>query len=203
MFVIDGDHVHLREGAHAIISATTAVAKVAAAAAAPSSLGTNWPPTVAITPVAQSQVQRSRKNATPLFMGTKEGVGSAGLHTKQESLFSHAQINGGHQLHQGFIGKDVFGERQGALQQSRNVTFSNVRNSNGQKMTSLGSRSDGPASNAGKSPALDFVEISSASYGASAATRKNDLMYGGRQGVRYSFHMLFFLPAVIPGVSQL
>lgn len=185
LFVIDGDFVHLREGAHAIISATTAVAKVAAAAAAPSSLGTSWPPTVAITPVAQSQQQRLRKNVAPIFIGTKEGAVSTGIHSKQESLFSHPQINGVHQLHQGFLGKDVFGEKQAPSQQPRNVSFNGVRNSNGQKiMSALGSRSDGIPSNAGNANVLDFVEISSAPYGAPAAARKNDIVYGGRQGAR-------------------
>eukprot|EP01018_Ginkgo_biloba_P007136 Gb_40367 [translate_table: standard] len=62
LFIIEGEFVHLREGAHAMISATTAVAKVAAAAAAAaaaSPVGSAWSPTVAVTPVAQ--VHRSRK----------------------------------------------------------------------------------------------------------------------------------------------
>ncbi|CAN6449582.1 unnamed protein product [Victoria cruziana] len=58
LFVIEGDFVHLREGAQAIISATTAVAKVAAAAAAlPSSSACLS--TVSVTPAAQ--IQRLRK----------------------------------------------------------------------------------------------------------------------------------------------
>eukprot|EP00250_Pteridium_aquilinum_P012033 c20468_g1_i1 orf=723-3836(-) len=184
LFVIDGDFVHLREGAHAIITATTAVARVAAAAAAPSSLSTNWPPTVAITPVAQSQLQRTRKNAVPSFFG-KEGPGSTGVHTKQESLFSHLQINGGHQFHQGFIGKDAQGVKQAPQHQPRIVTFNGVMNSNSQKgMSVLGSRSEGIPPNAGNTNALDFVDISSDPYGAYAATRKSDAVYGGRQGAR-------------------
>ena len=58
MFVIEGDLIHLREGAHATISATTAVEKVAAAA---SPIGTGWLTTVEVTPVTQSQVPRLRK----------------------------------------------------------------------------------------------------------------------------------------------
>eukprot|EP00252_Welwitschia_mirabilis_P005813 TRINITY_DN1640_c0_g1_i2.p1 TRINITY_DN1640_c0_g1~~TRINITY_DN1640_c0_g1_i2.p1 ORF type:complete len:854 (+),score=213.93 TRINITY_DN1640_c0_g1_i2:292-2853(+) len=62
LFVVEGDFVHLREGAHATISATTAVAKVAAAAAAAASpVGMSRMPTVAVTPVAQSQIHRLRK----------------------------------------------------------------------------------------------------------------------------------------------
>ncbi|XP_024531929.1 uncharacterized protein LOC112346663 isoform X2 [Selaginella moellendorffii] len=59
LFVVEGDYVFLREGAHAIVSATTAVAK--AAAAVPSSR-TVQAPTVALTPVAQAQSQRSRSS---------------------------------------------------------------------------------------------------------------------------------------------
>lgn len=61
LFVIDGDHIHLREGAHAKVSATTAVAKASAAAAAANPVGLDRLPTVAVTPVAQvSQLQRGR-----------------------------------------------------------------------------------------------------------------------------------------------
>ncbi|KAJ6802281.1 uncharacterized protein M6B38_194500 [Iris pallida] len=55
LFVIEGDSIHLREGAQEIISATTAFAKVAAAAAAaPSAHYSSLFPSVALTPVAQS-----------------------------------------------------------------------------------------------------------------------------------------------------
>ncbi|XP_010267437.1 PREDICTED: uncharacterized protein LOC104604674 isoform X3 [Nelumbo nucifera] len=51
LFVIQGDFIQLREGAQEIISATAAVAKVAAAASAPYS---SLMPSVAVTPMAQS-----------------------------------------------------------------------------------------------------------------------------------------------------
>ncbi|KAJ6807466.1 uncharacterized protein M6B38_170285 [Iris pallida] len=55
LFVIEGDFIHLREGAQEIISATTAFAKVAAAAASSSSASySSMFPSVALTPVAQS-----------------------------------------------------------------------------------------------------------------------------------------------------
>jgi hypothetical protein len=55
LFVIEGDFIHLREGAQQIISATTAAAKIAAvASSAPYSLL----PSVAVTPVAQSTRQK-------------------------------------------------------------------------------------------------------------------------------------------------
>ncbi|MQM08256.1 hypothetical protein Taro_041109 [Colocasia esculenta] len=53
LFVIEGDFIHLREGAQEIISATTAVAKVAAAAAAFTPYSSMLP-SVAVTPVAQA-----------------------------------------------------------------------------------------------------------------------------------------------------
>ncbi|KAH0464836.1 hypothetical protein IEQ34_004939 [Dendrobium chrysotoxum] len=54
LFVIEGDFIHLREGAQEIISATAAVAKVAAAAAASSVSYSSLVPSVAVTPVSQS-----------------------------------------------------------------------------------------------------------------------------------------------------
>ncbi|XVE58288.1 hypothetical protein DITRI_Ditri04bG0158400 [Diplodiscus trichospermus] len=53
LFVIEGDYIQLREGAQEMIAATAAVAKVAAAAAA-SSPYSSFLPTVAVTPMAQS-----------------------------------------------------------------------------------------------------------------------------------------------------
>ncbi|CAK8567667.1 unnamed protein product [Lathyrus sativus] len=52
LFLIEGDLIQLREGAHKMIAATAAVAKVAAAAAA-SSPYSSYMPTVAVTPMAQ------------------------------------------------------------------------------------------------------------------------------------------------------
>ncbi|KAL8538157.1 hypothetical protein ACS0TY_000208 [Phlomoides rotata] len=56
LFLIEGDYIQLREGAQRIIAATAAAAKVAAAAAAaaPSSFS-QLMPSVALTPMAQSQ----------------------------------------------------------------------------------------------------------------------------------------------------
>eukprot|EP00268_Persea_americana_P045774 TRINITY_DN4687_c0_g1_i19.p1 TRINITY_DN4687_c0_g1~~TRINITY_DN4687_c0_g1_i19.p1 ORF type:complete len:457 (-),score=101.98 TRINITY_DN4687_c0_g1_i19:135-1505(-) len=51
LFVIEGDFIHLRDGAQEIISVTTAAAKVAAAASAPYSSSLS---SVAITPVAET-----------------------------------------------------------------------------------------------------------------------------------------------------
>lgn len=51
LFVIEGDFIHVRDGAQKIVSATTAAAKVAAAAAV-SSPYSSLVPSVAVTPVA-------------------------------------------------------------------------------------------------------------------------------------------------------
>lgn len=53
LFVIEGDFIHLREGAQEIISATTAAAKVAAAAAVSTPYSSSLL-SVAVTPVAQT-----------------------------------------------------------------------------------------------------------------------------------------------------
>ncbi|KAL2642350.1 hypothetical protein R1flu_009937 [Riccia fluitans] len=60
LFVIEDDFIYLREGAHATVAATTAMAKAAAAAAAIPPSGPSRMPNVAVTPVAQPQVQRGR-----------------------------------------------------------------------------------------------------------------------------------------------
>uniref|UniRef100_A0A7I4B983 DUF7725 domain-containing protein n=1 Tax=Physcomitrium patens TaxID=3218 RepID=A0A7I4B983_PHYPA len=58
-FVIEGDYIYLSEGVHDKVSATTAVAKGAAGAAAASPVGLDRLPSVAVTSVAQaSQLQR-------------------------------------------------------------------------------------------------------------------------------------------------
>ncbi|KAJ7965274.1 Reticulocyte-binding 2 a [Quillaja saponaria] len=53
LFMIEGDYIQLREGAQKMVAATAAFAKVAAAAAA-SSPYSSFFPTVAVTPMAQS-----------------------------------------------------------------------------------------------------------------------------------------------------
>ncbi|TKW11556.1 hypothetical protein SEVIR_6G239600v4 [Setaria viridis] len=57
LFVIEGDFIHLREGAQQIISATTAAAKIVAATAS-SAPYSSLLPSVAVTPVAQSTRQK-------------------------------------------------------------------------------------------------------------------------------------------------
>ncbi|XP_008646685.1 uncharacterized protein [Zea mays] len=59
LFVIEGDFIHLRDGAQQIISATTAAAKIAAATASSASYSSLLP-SVAVTPVAQNTRQKRR-----------------------------------------------------------------------------------------------------------------------------------------------
>lgn len=67
LFVIEGDYIYLKEGAHAKVAAKTAVAKAAAAAAAAGPLGPARLPAVAVTPVAQgSQGQRGKPIKVPI-----------------------------------------------------------------------------------------------------------------------------------------
>jgi hypothetical protein len=70
LFVIEGDFIHLREGAQQIISATTAAAKIAAATAS-SAPYSSLLPSVAVTPVAQNTRQkRGPANAIPSRNGS-------------------------------------------------------------------------------------------------------------------------------------
>uniref|UniRef100_A0A1D1YK66 Reticulocyte-binding protein 2 a n=1 Tax=Anthurium amnicola TaxID=1678845 RepID=A0A1D1YK66_9ARAE len=70
LFVIEGDFIHLREGAQEMISTTTAFAKVAAAAAA-SKPYSSMLPSVAVTPVAQPHRVRKDSSAE---MKTGKGI---------------------------------------------------------------------------------------------------------------------------------
>ena len=143
LFVIDGDFVHLREGAHAIISATTAVAKVAAAAAGPSSTGTNWPPAVALTPVGHAQNQRAQNVTIPLHMGSKlESSGAGG--TWESSFYQQ-------QTHQNFIGHDNMRESLASqYQQSTSAFANNTLKSDGHFLSTIASNIDKTSSSANR-----------------------------------------------------
>jgi hypothetical protein len=68
--VIEGDFIHLREGAQQIISTTTAAAKIAAATAS-SAPYSSLLPSVAVTPVAQNtRKKRGPANAIPTRNGS-------------------------------------------------------------------------------------------------------------------------------------
>ncbi|KAL5726765.1 hypothetical protein ACHQM5_000028 [Ranunculus cassubicifolius] len=61
LFVIEEDFIQLREGAQEMISASAAIAKVSAAAAASAPYSSTILPSVAVTPMAQSHHQRPKK----------------------------------------------------------------------------------------------------------------------------------------------
>ncbi|KAI3899410.1 hypothetical protein MKW92_035992 [Papaver armeniacum] len=90
LFVVDGDFIHLREGAQEIISATAAVAKVAAAAAA-SAAYSSFLPSVAVTPIAQS----NRLKKVPSIESEHVKIGSA----KPSFSASSAQIRPSNGVH--------------------------------------------------------------------------------------------------------
>ncbi|OVA14768.1 hypothetical protein BVC80_1819g95 [Macleaya cordata] len=94
LFVIDGDFIHLREGAQEIISATAAVAKVAAAAAA-SAPYSSLLPSVAVTPMAQSH--RLKKVASidskPVKIGSTEPSVSAPADVGNKPSHNSALLN--------------------------------------------------------------------------------------------------------------
>lgn len=73
MFVIEGDYIHLCEGAQEIISATAAVAKVAAAAASSAPYSSLFP-SVAVTPISQSN-----RNKKSLSMDSKPFISASFL----------------------------------------------------------------------------------------------------------------------------
>lgn len=95
LFVIQGDFVHLREGAKEIISASTAVAKVAAAAAsfAPYS---SVLPSVAVTPVAQTHRQRKDSTAELKAGRSIPSPDPSGLVYPGDFSRAPPQIPGGH-----------------------------------------------------------------------------------------------------------
>ncbi|XP_064946346.1 uncharacterized protein LOC103970782 isoform X2 [Musa acuminata AAA Group] len=77
LFVIEGDFIHLREGAQQIISATAAVAKVAAASAS-SAPYTSLLHSVAVTPVAQISRQKMAQSIESKVANTMpSAVGAA------------------------------------------------------------------------------------------------------------------------------
>ncbi|GER29593.1 myosin [Striga asiatica] len=73
LFSIEGDYIHLREGAQQLIAATAAVAEVAAAAP---SFYSSFFPSVVVTPMAQSR-QRLKMANFPEPVGPNRAVGAA------------------------------------------------------------------------------------------------------------------------------
>ncbi|KAG0462071.1 hypothetical protein HPP92_020547 [Vanilla planifolia] len=90
LFVIEGDHIHLREGAQEIISATAAVAKVAAAAvSAPYS---SLFPSVAVTPVSQSNRHRKALSVNPNPLNSASFSEGSALNNNWDSSDKYTQV---------------------------------------------------------------------------------------------------------------
>nr|XP_029117926.1 uncharacterized protein LOC105035945 isoform X3 [Elaeis guineensis] len=92
LFVIEGDYIHLREGAQEIISATTAVAKVAAAAAS-SVPYSSLLPSVAVTPVAQNNRQKKLLSVDPKIANSVSFMEGAALTNLGDSYDKHSEIS--------------------------------------------------------------------------------------------------------------
>ncbi|CAA6666675.1 unnamed protein product [Spirodela intermedia] len=107
LFVIKGDFIHLREGAKEIISASTAVAKVAAAAAsfAPYS---SVLPSVAVTPVAQTHRQRKDSTAELKAGRSIPNPDPSGLVYPGDFSRAPSQISTGHGQRQNGVNLDIF-----------------------------------------------------------------------------------------------
>ncbi|KAF5185627.1 hypothetical protein FRX31_024787 [Thalictrum thalictroides] len=106
LFVIEGDVIQLREGAQEIISATAAIAKVAAAAAA-SAPYSSVLPSVAVTPMAQTQ--RLKKvpsiDSKPGKIGSSDALlalADTGDKFSQQSRMQNQHPNGVYNISQGF-----------------------------------------------------------------------------------------------------
>lgn len=99
LFVVEGDFIHLREGAQEIISATTALAKVAAAAAVASPSYSSSFTSIAVTPMAQNL--RLKKPSQPSVVKDRKsndncsnmvhGLVNVQISGKQKD---HLEING-------------------------------------------------------------------------------------------------------------
>ncbi|KAJ4835902.1 hypothetical protein Tsubulata_006162 [Turnera subulata] len=94
LFLIEGDYIQLREGAQQRISATAAVAKVAAAAA--SSTYSSFLPSMAVTPIAQShrlkKTQSSEiKHPNGVTLGVAGGISNVKILSKSKEA---QELNG-------------------------------------------------------------------------------------------------------------
>ncbi|XP_048325351.1 uncharacterized protein LOC107414965 isoform X3 [Ziziphus jujuba] len=84
LFVIEGEYIHLREGAQEMIAATAAVAKVAAAAAASSPYSSSLP-SVAVTPMAQNhRVRKQNQQPNGVGFGVSGGLANVKILSKSK-----------------------------------------------------------------------------------------------------------------------
>lgn len=187
LFVIEGDLIHLREGAHATISATTAVAKVAAAAAAAASpIGTGRLPTVAVTPVAQSQVHRLRKG---ILINTKD-VKSTSIDASTMAQLVPTSGTQYPQLHGGTLKQCQGSVVNGNSDQNADVAHAGIENSpsskgDGQQADGLAinSRLDGLAINSSTGSTVNFDKAITNGYKSTGASNgRIGMSFPNRQG---------------------
>ncbi|KAJ1693213.1 hypothetical protein LUZ63_009911 [Rhynchospora breviuscula] len=119
LFVIEGDFIRLREGAHQIISATNAAAQVAAAAAASPASYSSFLPPVALTPVAQTSRQKRSPDQQVNYVNGATLARKKGEQTQQQTALGFNVIQGvadvrisnngvaGSNARQGFGGKQT------------------------------------------------------------------------------------------------
>ncbi|KAJ4774746.1 RNA polymerase II degradation factor [Rhynchospora pubera] len=119
LFVIEGDFIRLREGAHQIISATNAAAQVAAAAAASPASYSSFLPPVALTPVAQTSRQKRSPDQQVNCVNGASLARKKGEQTQQQTALGFNVIQGvadvrisnngvaGSNARQGFGGKQT------------------------------------------------------------------------------------------------
>ncbi|XP_068634133.1 uncharacterized protein [Aristolochia californica] len=163
LFVIEGDFIRLREGAHEIISATTAAAKVAAAAAAVSAPHTSMLPSVALTPVAQphrlkrvpsvnssSDVPDKRSQdhqPNGICYNIVQGLSNVKILSKPKDIKElnglSSEVRTGHSAVNVSLGNGLHGERTGF------GNFQNKGSSNGRHGLNFGGKQQGRASGAG------------------------------------------------------
>lgn len=187
LFVIEGDLIHLREGAHATISATTAVAKVAAAAAAAASpIGTGRLPTVAVTPVAQSQVHRLRKG---ILINPKD-VKSTSIDASTMAQLVPTSGTQYPQLHGGTLKQCQGSVVNGSSDQNADVAHAGIENSpsskgDGQQADGLAinSRLDGLAINSSTGSTVNFDKAITNGYKSTGASNgRIGMSFPNRQG---------------------
>lgn len=178
MFVIEGDLIHLREGAHATISATTAAAKVAAAV---SPIGTGGFPTVAVTPVAQSQVHRLRKG---ILISPKDAKNTSLDASSMVQLVSTSGTQYPH-LHGMTLKQSQGSVVNGSSDQNHEVAHAGIENSSiskgdGQQAdgSNINSRLDGLAINSSTGATVNFDKAIINGY-------KNSGVSNGRIGMSF------------------
>ena len=177
LFVIEGDFIHLREGAQEIISATTAFAKVAAAAAASSTPLSSLFPSVALTPVAQSNRHKTvpSLDSKPSNTSFLEGVAAS---KSGDSCDKRSQISKHNQQP-----NDVsFNMAKGISDMNISVKSKNLQEVNG-LASEIRPHSSGQ---------------SAVGNGANKGLSNGRLSSGGKQQARYQFffpsHFCIYLP---------